>query len=1736
MANLSASEMRLLAEGATLAGYRVQGRLARGGGAEVHLLRAEGDGTARYVAKVVDGRDLATVRLLADEARLLLELPLAALPAVAGWLPPARDGVAALILELRAGMPLNQALAARNNVPSLGYHLLAQALAALQAIHAAGVVHGDLHAGNLLVDDAGRLSLLDLGLAAPIGSAAAGPGLPEVAAPERLRGELADPRDDLFALGMALWRGLGLPAPYADYPAVLPSESERALVEPSDPRAPLLRLLSQLLRPARSQRPADAEAALRSLRSAADEAGVALHDDPEASLRALDGRPFAARALPASGADAASAPWSASRDGDLLIYGVKGSGRSAALRAIALGERGSSRMLRPQAWLQGSLGGRALGRLEAEVSRWTAGPGPARLRTLPPQAPVEGGLGGGRVAEQARFDAALDAVLAGLGSDGLLLVDDLDQLPTPLAEAVLHRIDGGGGARCRVVAASEARPALAQCAVLPLQPQAEAVTESWSALLRAADGGRAWDLALVRGLARAVDGVIGRLWPAAAALSATGIAQRSPDRVDAAASGPGLDEQIAGVCATLAAPEPPPASLLGLLAHLLVDREGLRGDPADPAPPMAPEESRAWPWLRQRPGGGVRLDPAAAACLRRWLIDASATSQIGQAAMARAGYYAPRSPDRALELQVIAAGHGVSAPPAAADVLAALRARQMAGDGAFALELAQRWLELPTALASGAPVPARVAIWTLALQAATSLGAFAAVDALLALRPLGADLDVDALLAEAEAAFRRGAFADARAQAEGALRACGADPAQLGDWSRPAVLALLLRSFAATWQGDLQEARAGVASGLVTSSPWPELRAQNEYLDALLHYYGGNLEAARAAFAALVAGHIADAITAAAHAGLGLCAQRAGDLGAARQAYDESRRLAELAGDRARALNMTMNIATLDHEAGDLGRALAGYDRVVAVADRLGIAGTKVRAQINRGNLRWLLGASDDAADDLDAVLPALHTTGNAYAEGNVACVHAEMARSAGRLDAASAWIARAEAALTAVGASSELGEIRLEAGWLALTRGDLDAAARTAEQIEGDALAHGGQELTARALHLRARVAMARLLEPSLPAREAARLVDSALGQLADAADRLPAGKVIASIRVDADRAWLLAASGRVAESARVAEGARERLQRLGASLPLQHQRRFAAAPTLAAVRDVLGLCGRLGALGTPSDAPASLRSAERVVLSLAQRLSAEHDPARLLETLMDSAVTLTGAERGFLLLDARPGEPTTSPSAADLEVAVARNLDGENLKKPQHKLSRGMAIEVFESGEPLLATDARMDPRFAEQASVHAGNLRSIVCVPLILRGRTIGVLYVDNRFAAGAFAREHGALLEALASQAAVAIHTARLITRLRQQQQQLEQSRAEVVALNGKLEAELASTEDALSEARRQLVSERGEAARRVEYDQIRGESAAIHRMFRIIDRVRDHDFPVLVIGESGTGKELVARAIHGTGRRKAGPFVAINCGALPENLLESELFGHVRGAFTGAVGDRRGLFEQAHGGTLFLDEIGEMPPSMQVKLLRVLQTGELTRVGGAGVIQVDVRVVAATHRDLDKMVRDGGFREDLLYRLRVVDIQVPPLRSRLPDLELLCDHFLQRNRDAGLGRVRRITKGAMQRMRAYAWPGNVRELETFLKSACLFAEGDTLDVPDVEPVLERATGTAMRRTGGEVEASAAPEGTLADIERAAILARLGRLQGNKRQAAESLGIDRSTLYHKLRAYGLAGDGN
>ncbi|MGK5082396.1 sigma-54 dependent transcriptional regulator [Bdellovibrionota bacterium FG-1] len=311
----------------------------------------------------------------------------------------------------------------------------------------------------------------------------------------------------------------------------------------------------------------------------------------------------------------------------------------------------------------------------------------------------------------------------------------------------------------------------------------------------------------------------------------------------------------------------------------------------------------------------------------------------------------------------------------------------------------------------------------------------------------------------------------------------------------------------------------------------------------------------------------------------------------------------------------------------------------------------------------------------------------------------------------------------------------------------------------------------------------------------------------------------------------------------------------------------------------------------------------------------------------------------------------------------------------------------------------------------------------------------------------------------------------------------------------------------------------------------GSSPRIVEVYKTLARAAMSSSTVLVMGESGTGKELVARAIHDNGPRRGRKFVAVNCGALAENLLESELFGHVKGSFTGAVSDKRGLFEEANGGTLFLDEIGDISLGLQIKLLRVLQESEFKLVGSSETKKADVRVIAATHRDLELMVRTGKFREDLYYRLKVIQIELPPLRERMEDLQDLVGHFLARFAEKNGKSVSHVSDEAFRLLEVYPWPGNIRELEHSIERAVAMSNTSVLFPEDFSPEIVRygTSGIPLSENGAGGSSQGAT--SLEDMEKAHIMRILQEVGFNKSKASEVLGIDRATLYRKAQRYGI-----
>jgi len=472
--------------------------------------------------------------------------------------------------------------------------------------------------------------------------------------------------------------------------------------------------------------------------------------------------------------------------------------------------------------------------------------------------------------------------------------------------------------------------------------------------------------------------------------------------------------------------------------------------------------------------------------------------------------------------------------------------------------------------------------------------------------------------------------------------------------------------------------------------------------------------------------------------------------------------------------------------------------------------------------------------------------------------------------------------------------------------------------------------------------------------------------------------------------------------------------------------------------------------------------------LLEFSRKLMENYELGALLDTMLDVVIQVSNADKGFIVL-MEAGEPV---------VKVARNLRRETISDAVSQLSDSILARVLKSQQPLIISDALNDAEFKNSLSVVNLKLTSVLCVPLLERGNMLGLIYVGNDNVAHLFEENHVEVLTIFAAQASLLIRNALLVNELQLDNRSLQ------------------------------------ERLERMRFGAILGSSPAMQEVFRRVQKVAGTDISVLVTGETGTGKELIAREIHNRSNRAKGPFVTINCGAIPENLLESELFGHVRGAFTGAVANKLGRFQAANGGTLFLDEIGEMPLPLQVKILRALQERAVTKVGDNNNEAIDIRVVAATNRDLEVEIKTGRFREDLYYWLNVVHLHLPPLRERGDDVVVLARYMVGRYAPEYGGKVKGLTPNAMAAIKRHRWPGNIRELENRVKKAVVMADKALLgpedldlspdDLPPILPLAE-AKDRFQRDYINEI---------------------LALNQGNRTKTARDLGVDPRTIFRHL----------
>ena len=772
------------------------------------------------------------------------------------------------------------------------------------------------------------------------------------------------------------------------------------------------------------------------------------------------------------------------------------------------------------------------------------------------------------------------------------------------------------------------------------------------------------------------------------------------------------------------------------------------------------------------------------------------------------------------------------------------------------------------------------------------------------------------------------------------------------------------------------------------------------------------------------------------------------------------------------------NLVLLLNRLGHYTEALETGQRLVDDATRWGRHGHRLSGLLALGDAMFHLDERDNARDHHKLAEQLAVALGESRQRLFASLARARDLRCSGRPDAAAERAEGIHAVAVRERAVRQRALAAVELAKTALERDEPAVAQRWLDDAESamQAPCEDGPAIRARILLERSRAwtALGRMAFAESSATEGLALAEHR-------------GPVDVEIRLAAQLARLREESGDDLGSARAYRHAASRIQQIAERLDDPARRaRYVGRPDLAALlaaaerRAPLDPLAGIGAPGH-ADTLANLYEVSRKVAA-----GGELDP--LFERIVEVAVSRTGAERGLLLV--RQTDGSVRPAAS---VGLDEEAEPDAIRISTSALARA------DRGGALLVTDAQRDPSLNEAASVAMFGIRSIMCAPVRMGDEILGSLYVDTQSESGLFSHADLSYLEALAAQAAISLAYGEMVGRLSRERKDLERT-----------------------------------AVDRHSFAKLIGRSEAMQKVFDLLERVADTDVPVMIQGESGTGKELAAKALHFSSRRREKPFQSENCAALPDTLLESTLFGHVKGAFTGADRDRPGLFELAHGGSLFLDEVGDMSPSLQAKLLRVLQEKEFRPVGGSKLVRSDVRVITATHRDLPAMVKEGGFRQDLFFRLNGVTVALPPLCDRREDVPLLVQHFLEEETKGTDRAPPRVSPAVLRVLVAHDWPGNVRELQNAVKRLVLFTEGDRVEIEalDADPDLGALAG--RRDVGAAGPGTRGSHGSdpqeVRELRRA-----LDAAGGKKDEAAALLGISRATLYRRLKRHGLVGGG-
>ncbi len=793
-----------------------------------------------------------------------------------------------------------------------------------------------------------------------------------------------------------------------------------------------------------------------------------------------------------------------------------------------------------------------------------------------------------------------------------------------------------------------------------------------------------------------------------------------------------------------------------------------------------------------------------------------------------------------------------------------------------------------------------------------------------------------------------------------------------------------------------------------------------------------------------------------------------------------------------------MNLGTCTQAAGDFVESLQAYRTAREWAERAKDPRLESQLLNNLANLYLYFGRMDAAKEIADRSLRLAIEHGLSHLEGQDYLLLSTIADKEGNREATRDYLEKASRLYGEQGTRAEQALVALHQAYRVFSLGEVSKVKEILSEIRS-AYPQEKETLVQCDL-LEGKLAVSAdpaALQSGIVALERAEHFYSAAGDRANLWDVfLTRGELLAQHRPEEAGKYfqqalqiLEALSQKIPEEYRGSFYRDRKREKIMAQL--ESQRHGTPLPTTEIPSPLVGEGGRRPGEG------------EGAMVRINRLLASEQNLDYLLETILDESLVLLQAERGYLLL----------LEAGQFKIKACRNIDRSTLEGPGERYSATVARMAAAQGKSLLVTDAQGDDRFKSAQSVIDLELRAVLAVPMKIGPELTGVIYVDNRFRRGIFDETHQKLLEGFADQAALALRNARQMEELRQREQKIDQ-------LNLLLQDRLDKTEQEFEVVQEKYRLQQQDLKLKYSYEQIIGQSEKLQEVLKILDRVTDSDVTVLINGETGTGKELIARALHFNSPRKEHPFATENCAAFSETVLESELFGHKKGSFTGALEDRVGIFEAAEGGTVFLDEIGDMPLGMQAKLLRVLQERQVRAIGARDYQAINVRVLAATNKDLLQAVKEGKFREDLYYRINVVRVLLPPLRERPGDIPLLVEHLLKSYQREG--QKSRVNAKAMERMLRYDWPGNIRELANEVQKCC------SLGVKIITPELlspkileEKVPATRVLSLNQQVS----------NTEKSSILEALKKYRYSRTKTAKALGVSRITLYKKMKSYGI-----